>query len=63
MNQKEHWDDADCLSSAQFQVGSELSEATTLENRDLGIGGVASPNTGNAFLEQWLRAIGAVNGN
>jgi hypothetical protein len=55
------WDYAPGLLSAQFQVGAELSEAITTENKGKKVG--APPNTGQAFLEQYLRAIGAVNGN
>ncbi len=49
--------------SAQFQVGAELSEAITTENKSTKIAAPGSPNTGLAFLEQYLRCIGAVNGN
>jgi hypothetical protein len=55
------WDRAPGLLSAQFQVGAELSEAVTTENKSGKVG--VAPNTGQAFLEQYLRAIGAVNGN
>ena len=47
------------LKSYQFQVGTEVSEAVTLES-DGGIGGL---NNGMSYLEAYLRAIGAVNGH
>ena len=52
-----------CLQSYQFQVGTEVSEAVTLENMSGNLqkedGNI---NTGIKFLEAYLRAIGAVNG-
>ncbi len=57
----EYWDDQAGLLSAQFQVGATLSEAVTTEEKSSKIG--AGPNTGMAFFEEWLRSIGAVNGN
>ena len=57
------WDNCPGLLSAQFQVGAELSEAVTTENRSGKVAAEDSPNTGQAFLEQYLRSIGAVNGN
>jgi len=56
-----YWDQQPGLLSAQFQVGAELSEAITTENKSGKVG--TGPNTGQAFLEAYLRAIGAVNGN
>ena len=56
-----YWDNCAGLISAQFQVGAELSEAITTENKSGKVR--VPPNTGNAFLESYLRAIGAVNGN
>ena len=38
-----------------------MSESITTENKSGKVG--SGPNTGQAFLEQYLRAIGAVNGN
>ena len=56
-----------CLRSYQFQVGTEVSEAVTLEqsNGDLvpSSNTVENVNTGMAYLEAYLRAIGAVNGH
>jgi len=49
------------LQSYQFQVGTEVSEAVTLENSSGSL--VDSVNTGMEFLEAYLRAIGAVNGH
>jgi hypothetical protein len=42
-------------------VGAELSEAITTEDKTQVVG--PAPNTGMAWLEAYLRAIGAVNGN
>ena len=55
---------ANCLQSYQFQVGTEVSEAVTLEKSsgDL-VPGPKNVNTGMAFLEKYLRSIGAVNGH
>lgn len=55
------WDANPGLLSYQFQVGATLSEAITTENQSSKVG--VGPNTGQAFHEEWLRAIGAVNGN
>lgn len=53
-----------CLQSYQFQVGTEVSEAVTLEisSGNL-VPGNGNVNTGMAFLEKYLRSIGAVNGH
>ena len=61
-----------CLQSYQFQVGTEVSEPVTLEDtskslenieeRGGGEGG-SNPNSGMAFLEEYLKSIGAVNGH
>ena len=55
---------AQALASYQFQVGTEVSEAVTLEQS--GAAGLApgrdNPNTGQAYLEAYLRSIGAING-
>lgn len=55
-----------CLQSYQFQVGTEVSEAVTLENSSgnlvPGTQANANVNNGMKFLEAYLRAIGAVNG-
>ena len=54
---------ATCLTSYQFQVGTEVSEAVTLEDPGQTlVAALNNPNTGQAFLEAYLRAIGAVNG-
>jgi hypothetical protein len=63
---------AHCLTSYQFQVGTEVSEPVSLEDtgktlddagfRDTGRGGNC-PNTGMSFLEAYLKSIGAVNGH
>lgn len=50
------------LRSYQFQVGTEVSEAVTLEDSTKDLTG-NSVNTGLAYLEAYLRAIGAVNGH
>jgi hypothetical protein len=61
-----------CLTSYQFQVGTEVSEPVTLEDtgralQHVGIraGGVGGENcsTGMPFLEAYLKSIGAVNGH
>ena len=57
-----------CLTSYQFQVGTEVSEAITLEDTTRGLCSFAgdnteNPNNGMAFLEAYLRSIGAVNGH
>ena len=59
-----------CLQSYQFQVGTEVSEAVTLEKpsgnlvpKVLPGAGGGNVNTGLGFLEAYLRAIGAVNGH
>ena len=55
-----------CLQIYQFQVGTEVSEAVTLEKSS---GNLERPannsnvNTGMGFLEKYLRSIGAVNGH
>ena len=46
---EEVWDNCPGLVSAQFQVGAELSEAITTENKSGKVG--AGPNTGLAFME------------
>jgi hypothetical protein len=52
-----------CLQSYQFQVGTEVSEAITLEDTTHGLNpAVANPNSGMAFLEAYLKSLGAVNG-
>ena len=60
------------LSSYQFQIGAEVSEAITLEDSTQGLRpfsgnstqcAVANPNMGMAYLEAYLRSIGAVNGH
>ena len=53
------------LQSYQFQVGTEVSEAVTLENSSGNLDPTAANNvnSGMAFLEAYLRAIGAVNGH
>ena len=55
------------LQSYQFQVGTEVSEAVTLENPSGNLvpktNFVGNVNTGMAYLEAYLRAIGAVNGH
>ena len=60
------------LSSYQFQIGAEVSEAITLEDSTQGLrpfrgahgdAAVANPNMGMAYLEAYLRSIGAVNGH
>jgi hypothetical protein len=52
-----------CVASYQYQVGTEVSEAVTLENTSKGLVPAGdNPNTGMAFLEAYLRSIGAVNG-
>jgi len=53
------------LASYQFQVGTEVSEAVTLEDSTKGLNPLEAnnPNTGLAYLEAYLRAIGAVNGH
>ena len=69
--------DADrCLQSYQFQVGTEVSEPVSLENTSKSLAGVFAqqgvnadrapldnPNTGMAYLEAYLKSIGAVNGH
>ena len=50
------------LNSYQFQVGTEVSEAVGLTNPE-GLMKAGSVNTGMAYLEAYLRAIGAVNGH
>jgi len=52
------------LRSYQFQVGTEVSEAVSLEpSAQVGLNPVAANRaTGMPFLEAYLRAIGAVNG-
>ena len=52
------------LRSYQFQVGTEVSEVVGLEDStgDL-VPDAANINTGMAYLEAYLRAIGAVNGH
>ena len=55
-----YWDDQQGLVSYQFQCGAELSEAITTENQGEKVG--PAPNTGQSFLEAYLRTIGAVNG-
>ena len=53
-----------CLQSYQFQVGTEVSEAVTLEKSSGNlVPGADNINTGMAFLEKYLRSIGAVNGH
>ena len=58
-----------CLQSYQFQVGTEVSEAVTLEKPSGNLvpkttpAGAANLNSGLPFLEAYLRAIGAVNGH
>jgi hypothetical protein len=52
-----------CLTSYQFQVGTEVSEAVTLEGSGNLAPGAANINTGMKYLEAYLRAIGAVNGH
>ena len=58
-----------CLQSYQFQVGTEVSEAVTLEKTSGDLvpkttpAGAANVNSGLPFLEAYLRAIGAVNGH
>ena len=55
---------ANCLQSYQFQVGTEVSEAVTLEKSSGNLApGAQGVNTGLAFLEAYLRSIGAVNGH
>ena len=44
-------------------MGTELAAAITTADRVGKVGDDDSGNTGMAFLEAWLRAIGAVNGN
>ena len=53
---------ANALQSYQFQVGTEVSEAVTLETPGGLAPGNDNVNTGMAYLEAYLRAIGAVNG-
>ena len=60
-----------CLQSYQFQVGTEVSEPVTLEDTSKGLSVYtkvdaemeANPNSGMAFLEAYLKSIGAVNGH
>ena len=58
-----------CLQSYQFQVGTEVNEPVTLEKAsgDLDVYSTdtpaANPNSGMAFLEAYLKSIGAVNGH
>ena len=60
-----------CLASYQFQVGTEVSEIVQLEDTSKGLNvfhkGTAAcasnPNTGMAYLEAYLKSIGAVNGH
>ena len=51
------------LQSYQFQVGTEVSEAVTLEKSSGDLNPTAdNTNTGLAYLQAYLKAIGAVNG-
>ena len=53
-----------CLQSYQFQVGTEVSEAVTLEKSSGNlVPGADNVNSGMGFLEKYLRSIGAVNGH
>jgi len=60
-----------CLQSYQFQVGTEVSEPISLEDTSKGLSVYtrvagdmkANPNSGMAFLEAYLKSIGAVNGH
>jgi len=63
-----------CLVQYQFQVGTEVSEPVGLEDqsKDLEVydrsaanvaAAAANPNSGIAFLEAYLKSIGAVNGH
>ena len=64
---------AQCLRSYQFQVGTEVAEPVALsdsskslnnysrDNANMDAGG--NPNNGMAFLEAYLKSIGAVNGH
>ena len=55
---------ANCLQSYQFQVGTEVSEAVTLEKSSGNLApATKGVNTGLAYLEAYLRSIGAVNGH
>ena len=60
-----------CLASYQFQVGTEVSEPVGLEDssKDLNMynkdsaASASNVNTGMAYLEAYLKSIGAVNGH
>jgi len=53
------------LRSAQFQVGTEVSEPIALNDAsgDLDPAGADQVNNGMGYLEAYLKAIGAVNGD
>ena len=61
-----------CLVSYQFQVGTEVNEPVALVDQGKSLHNVGdrrngnggqNPNTGMAFLEAYLKSIGAVNGH
>ena len=53
----DYWDLQSSLLSYQFQCGPDLAEAVTTEQPGSIVG--FGPNTGQAFLENYLRCIGA----